>query len=383
MPLNELKFNKSTNGLGKQNISNDGISALVFYNDTLPSGFSTTDNIKAVFSLGQAEELGIIAASFPLIHYQVDEFFRGNSEQKLYILIADVPVAAYDFEEVTTVVNFSNSEVKLVGVFADALVFDVAQITTLNSVATELYNQFKPVSILYGADYTALDYTTIPTALVSAPYVTPVFVQSGSGVGLTLFTSLSKSIPSVGLSLGILSSAKVSECIGWIKKFNISNGIELESPALCTGELTKNLTDTALGNLKDKGYLIARKYTGIGGSYFTDSLTSDIATSDYSTIENVRTIHKAILNTRNVVLPELMSPLEQIDGQLTAPSIAKFEVLCSQALDSMIFDEELSKYEVLIDPKQDVLASSKLQITLKLQPKAVARMIEINIGFTK
>ncbi|GAB3194705.1 hypothetical protein ABID22_000134 [Pontibacter aydingkolensis] len=371
MALNDITFVKNGNGLGRRLQSADGVAGIVFYSAALPTGFSTTERIKIVYSVAEAEALGITSALFGSIHYQVKEFFRGNTSGKLYISINAVPASTYNFVEVTSLVNYSNGEIKLVGVVADASVFAAAQITTLNTIAEGLYASFKPVSILYGAKFSTLTTATLPSAIATAPYVTTVLASDGK----------SASVANVGLALGTVSKAKVSESIGWIRKFNLSDGIEMEEPAIATGDKVNALTDAALSDLKDKGYLVARKYTGIAGTYFADSLTSDAATSDYSTIENVRTINKAIMGVRTMLLPELMSPLTLSAGKLSEDTIAKFELLATQALESLQFAGELSSFTVLINPDQNVLASSKLEISLSLVPLGVARKIVVNIGY--
>ena len=42
---------------------------------------------------------------------------------------------------------------------------------------------------------------------------------------------------------------------------------------------------------------------------------------------------------------------------------------------------EVSSFQTLIDPEQDVLSTSKLAITIKIVPVGVARNIVVNIGF--
>jgi hypothetical protein len=42
---------------------------------------------------------------------------------------------------------------------------------------------------------------------------------------------------------------------------------------------------------------------------------------------------------------------------------------------------ELSNFQVIIDPDQDVLSTSELAITVDLQPRGVARTIRVTIGF--
>jgi hypothetical protein len=58
MPENNISFIR-TNGLGRKDPSQDHISGFIFYSDTLPSGFTLADNVKPIFSLQGAEDLGI------------------------------------------------------------------------------------------------------------------------------------------------------------------------------------------------------------------------------------------------------------------------------------------------------------------------------------
>lgn len=61
---NKIVFNKGQGGLGRPLPGTDYISALLFYSGaTLPTGFATNDRIKTVFSLEEAEALGITGDS--------------------------------------------------------------------------------------------------------------------------------------------------------------------------------------------------------------------------------------------------------------------------------------------------------------------------------
>ena len=61
MALNNISFVKGKGGLGRPLAGKDYISSLLFYTATLPSGFSTTDRVKQIFSVQDAEDLGIKA----------------------------------------------------------------------------------------------------------------------------------------------------------------------------------------------------------------------------------------------------------------------------------------------------------------------------------
>ena len=60
MALNDIKFIKGQGGLGRPLEGEDFISGLLFYSASLPSGFTTTTRIQQVFSLADAENLGIV-----------------------------------------------------------------------------------------------------------------------------------------------------------------------------------------------------------------------------------------------------------------------------------------------------------------------------------
>ena len=59
MPENNVQFIR-TNGLGRRDTSLDHVSGLLLYSDTLPSGFTATDRVKPIFSVQEAEDLGIV-----------------------------------------------------------------------------------------------------------------------------------------------------------------------------------------------------------------------------------------------------------------------------------------------------------------------------------
>jgi hypothetical protein len=59
MALNNITFIKGQGGLSRALPGTDYVSGLVFYDNTLPSGFATNDRIKQIFSVEDAEALGI------------------------------------------------------------------------------------------------------------------------------------------------------------------------------------------------------------------------------------------------------------------------------------------------------------------------------------
>ena len=94
-------------------------------------------------------------------------------------------------------------------------------------------------------------------------------------------------------------------------------------------------------------------------------------------------MNKAVRGIRTFMLPNLASPVfVNANGQLTEGTVAKFKNDTARALEQMDRDEEISAFEVIVNPLQDVLSTSEVTITVKIVPVGVARQIKINIGFT-
>src|SRR5579871_474337 len=60
MPLPNITFIKGQGGLGRPLPGQDFISGLIFYTNNLPSGFTTTNRIKALYAVTDAISAGIL-----------------------------------------------------------------------------------------------------------------------------------------------------------------------------------------------------------------------------------------------------------------------------------------------------------------------------------
>lgn len=114
MALNKLTFNVNTAGLGTPLASSDHKSGIVYYNNTLPSGFSTSDRIKQVFSLAEAEALGIVegTAAHAVEWYHIREFFQKQPSGELWIGYFAVPSGTPTFTDVATLQSTALGELR-------------------------------------------------------------------------------------------------------------------------------------------------------------------------------------------------------------------------------------------------------------------------------
>ena len=387
MALNSVIFNINTAGLGTPLASKDHISGLVFYNDTLPSGFAANDRVKTVFSLAAAEALGIIEGSTDhgVEWYHIREFFEKQPSGELWLGYFDEPAGTPDFVEVKTLQDTALGTIRQVGVYYPLAAFATAQVTALQAVATTLKAESKPLSILYGGDISAVsDLSLLPDLrTLAAPAVSVCIGQDGNARGSALYVSKAYSITDLGAKLGAVSAANVNESISWYEKFPmVTDGSEFDVANFANGDAVVLAATSLVNAIDDKGYIFLVKEIGFTNTYNNDSYSAVAVTNDLATIENNRTIDKATRNLRTFIVPRLGSPLRvNADGTLREDTVKTFKALADRALLSMEADGELSAYEVIINAAQNVVSTSKLEITVKLVPVGVAREIVINLGF--
>jgi len=382
----QITFNIGEGGLGRPLTGKDHYSGILWWNDNLPAGYGT-DNVKAFFSLEEAEAAGITsaAAQFDILHYQVSEFFRINPLGVLYVGIFPVPATTYDYTELETMQNEANGDIRQFAVWENLTAFTTAPLTTIQSILTGLLDNYQPSVAVYSADFSAIaDLGTLTDLTgLAAEAVSVAIGQDGDAVGAGLATSEAQSIPTIGAQLGAISFAKVSDSIAWVGKFPLVTGNELKVPALANGDKVSTKTPAFLNTLNDRGYTFIKRFVGRENTYFNNSLTATSSTSDFSTTENNRTIQKAVREIYVRSLDLLNSPITvNPDGTLTEDAIQTFRSKAVEALDQMAANTEISAFEVLIDPSQDVLSTSKIEVTVKIVPVGVAREIVYNIGFT-
>lgn len=384
----KITFVKGQGGLNRKLPGSDHISALIFYATIAPAGFAT-QRIQVVNDLLGAEALGIVntegaATDLQILHYHVSEFFRINPGAKLFIGLFDSPAGALTFAEIETVQNFAEGQIRNMAIWTKKP-FDTAQMVLIQGFLDTLDTQNKPISdVLFAADLSG----TVTAALVTlregvvAPKVSGILAQDGTGVGAALYSTAGYSITAVGAILGAVSKAKVSECIGWVEKFPM-NAVELDVPAFANGDLVKNLTQPTIDAVDGKGYIFLLKYESDGQVYINDSHTAVVITSDYAYIEANRVMDKAIRQVRSALLPQLNAPVlvDPQSGKLAPEYVTHIENTGDSALEQMERDGELSGFQTFVDPDQDVLSTSQVEVAIVNVPIGVSRRFNVKISY--
>jgi hypothetical protein len=183
----------------------------------------------------------------------------------------------------------------------------------------------------------------------------------------------------IGLILGKLAVNSVHRNIGRVKDGALPlDSCKLdgyETPAL---DVAKAMDKVAA--LHDKGYITIRTIVGKTGYYFTDDKLAT-APGDYSNITNSRVIDKAAAIVYDVYLNEVLDEAKVgTDGKLLPAYVAYLTGIVENAINGNMADE-LNSFSVYINPDQNVLSTSKMNITLRIVPFGYIREIVIDLGF--
>jgi hypothetical protein len=213
-----------------------------------------------------------------------------------------------------------------------------------------------------------------------------MFGQDGGNLavngGARLYAVQGKSIGMVGAFLGTVSSTLVSTSVAWVGSFNLDQGVELDTLSLANGTLTATQSPNLLNQIDSKGYNFLVKYVGVSGSYFNNDYTCISSTSDYNCVTNNRTIHKVARQTRAAELANLAAPIYfNTDGTISPNSIAFYASVCKGVLTTMQSAGEISQFAVVINPKQNVVSTKNLAISVMVVPTGTANQINITLGF--
>lgn len=413
-PLNDITFQKTNGGLGRYTGYDDVISGLIFAGMGFTfgnaagnlKGFDTAavDDQNAVTAFArkftypeQLEDAGIvftkpgdgsgingalqsIEKAKNVLHYHITEFFRMNPEGVLFVMVkADsTAVAAAD---IATLQTYAGGNIRQIGVFNSTLL----TVADAQAACTALEEAHRPLSVVLTynggsvADLSALKSTT---AALAADGMCNVSLLIGCDADTALQAALGDFAfcGCIGACIGAISKAHVHESIAWVGNFPLG----LKTPALITGNLIRNIATSDLEALNGNRCIFPVIHAGDADNYFNDSHTLDVDSSDYAYIENVRTIDKACRGIRGKLLPWLNSPLrvDPSNGQLESGMVSFLETTAGEALEEMEKAGELSGYKAEIDPAQNVLATSALEIVIKKVPVGVMRKVTVKIGYT-
>lgn len=169
-------------------------------------------------------------------------------------------------------------------------------------------------------------------------------------------TGLTKARNAAGLVVGRVLSVPVMRAIGRVRDGAVS---QLALPS--------TYTESHVALLEANGYIPAKRYASLEGTYWGEGHTMADATSDYQWIEVLRVVFKAL---RLLRIQALKSMYDEVGDPLVeggAAGLAYLQANLENALNTMVkaLPQELAGHVVYIPPDQDIVNNGvAVEITL-------------------
>lgn len=360
--------------------SQDHISSLVFVGTSGdPSGVTgietfTGGYIIQISSKEYAETQGITSSVFPVVNYQIQNYFEENNTGLVWVAWITDTGTTYT-SELNYIEKFTDGKIRQFGIY-DTRELDVDILANIQLGLEDLKTDKMNAVAIVGMDTSSLNQTALPDLSISSYSNLAVMV----GQDLQAVTGTT-SVPEVGAVLGATSAMSVKTSPAYFRDNQYDN--ITTTPSLGDNTEIKTLSDSYLEtNYDDKNYMRFQKVVGDNTIYLNQSYCATSRTSDYNSIELNRVINKAARQINLYLSKELNSPI-QLDenGYISGGRRNELEGIAGIGLSNMKSDAEISAYKVNIDPTQPILTTGILLVVVKIIPYATANEIEVTLGF--
>ncbi|WP_314312694.1 DUF2586 family protein [Hoylesella saccharolytica] len=386
--LPRIKIQFMNGQLGTVGESPDGLFALVCGAKAITKNLEL-DEAYTLHAFDELVALGVTKENNPRLYKHVKEFYDEVEEgTKLVIFPVDkaktfTELCDKDTGAIKELITAQNGALRGIFVAGDGR---EATLTT-NGLDDDLFTALPKAQQLAEWATTSL-YAPLFIVLEGRRYkggaVKDLHKEAYNRVGILIGDTVKASEgAAVGMMAGRLATLPVQRNIARVK-----NGA-LKPIALFIGDKPVEENASAVSDLYDAGYITPRKYVGKAGYFFTDDRLACEQTDDYAHITARRTIDKAYRIAYAALLELMMDELSvNEDGTLQHGIIMAWQQMMENAVNhamtavgELSADENGAGCKAYIDPKQNVLATSKIELVLKVRPFGYARYVDVKLGF--
>lgn len=394
MALPRVKITFENGALGGVAPSEDGVCGLVAYATAVSTTFALNTpylitKLDGLVALGiTSEATGANAA----LYKTVKEFYSEAPDgTKLWVM----GVAAS-----TTIANLTDKANNIISPLLMAArgsinilmlkVASAAEPTMSGSIDGEVLTAVTNLQAL-AEDWTVNKYAPFMCLVEALSYngvaasLPDLTARSDNRVGVVLGDSVTGSAgAAVGLVAGRLAAEPVQRSLARVR----SGAIKAET--MYIGANQAELGDPDVAN--DLGYIVPRTFVGKSGYYWSDDHLATSASDDYCAIPRRRVIDKAYRIAYKTLVDEIAENVPvNTEGKLAAFHCKGVETSVESAIvNSMTSEGNLGNdpdnasdlgVQCYIDPDQNILATSRLEINLKVKPHGYSKYIDVKLGF--
>lgn len=393
MSLPKIKINFLNGQLGTVEESSDGLLALVIGAVAVADKFNLNTPY-TVTSVDDIAELGITAENNSVLYKRVIEFYNEAETGTKLVLYAVAPTS-----KMSDICDYTKTDA---GNIRDLITKENG---ALRAIVIGGINTASTDECSEGLD--ADVYAALPKAQQLAEWATTelyaplFFVLEGQRYDCTKtlkdLTSekynrcciligdeeISSAGSCIGTIAGRIASVSVQRNIGRVKDGS------LYPTSMFVGAKKVEECESLIGTIYDSGYIVPRRYVGRAGYYFADDQMCCVTTDDYAHITSRRVIDKAYRLAYNNLLDNLLDELELNSNGTLQSAVAKSwqQSVENSIKKNMTAQGELSSNddddgcECYIDPDQNVVSNSTINIVLKVRPHGYSRFINVELGF--
>jgi hypothetical protein len=385
IPKVTIKYLNGLLGIAPE--SQDGLLALVVLGATGAGDTFKLGTPYKVYGPSSLVALGITEDNNARLVELVREFYSEcNEGTPLYI----VGIAS------GTMTSFCNKDTGKIVSLVESLKGELRGVMIANSAAAGEVKEGIAADVLSAA----------PIAQVAAEHCAnvlyaPIFViLEGKGYQSTasLQDLSEKTYNRVGIVIGDTKADSDDAAIGILAGKIAASPIQRNIGAVLDGPLTpvemylgNDTIDNSMDDVRtahDKGYIVPRIHVGRSGYFYCDDPMACDPTDDYGHLTARRTIDKAARIAYDTLLDYLLSEIElNEDGTMQQPVVKSWQAAVESAINTQMTSRgELSATNgsgcrCIIDATQNVLATSTINVVLKVRPYGYAREIVCEIGF--
>lgn len=394
MALPRVKITFENGALGGVSPSEDGVVGLVAHAAAVGTTFALATPY-LVTKLAGLEALGITSESTGVnagVYKTVKEFYSeapegtklwlmgvasstsiANLTDKANHLIEPLLLASRGSINILMLKLASAAEPTMSGSIDGAVLTAVTNLQALSEDWTD--NHYAPFLCLLEA----LSYNGTASSL---PDLTN---RSDNRVAVVLGDSVSGSTgAAVGLVAGRLAAEPVHRSLARVRSGAI------QSDTMYIGSVAAELGDPDVAN--DLGYIVPRTFVGKSGYYWSDDHLATAVSDDYCSIARRRTIDKAYRIAYRTLVDEIAENVPvNTEGKLAAHHCKGVETSVESAVvNSMTSEGNLGNdpddandlgVQCYIDPDQNILATSRFELNLKVKPYGYSKYIDVKLGF--
>lgn len=387
--LPRIKIQYMNGQLGTVGESPDGLFALVCTAVAVASTF-TLEKAYSVQRMDDLLALGITKENNPRLYKHVEDFYN-EAEEGTKLIIYGVPKTA----KMTALCDKTSGSVKTL-------------ITSQNGALRGIFiardDSSTSTTTTDGLDSDVL--SALPKAQQLAEWATselyaPLFIilEGRNYTGTNQKNLSEETYNRVGILIGDTESGSVNACVGTMAGRLAGLPVQrnlgrVKDGALFPTEMyigTKKVDESSsvVEDLHDKRYIVPRKHVGRSGYFFSDDNLACDPTDDYAQLAPRRVIDKAYRIAYDTLLDMMLDELDvNEDGTLQTGIIKSWQQTVENRINrEMTANGELSASEdgngcvCFIDPAQNVLSTSTVEVTLKVRPFGYGRYIDVNLGF--